>query len=47
MFLIGDHDVFASFANTRMDGERYRAPVERGLHMAEPVPRIECASEKF
>lgn len=44
---IGDHDVLASFADARLDGERYRTAAQRGVHMAELVPRLECSSEEF
>ena len=43
----GDHDVLTSFADARLDRERYRVTAQRGVHMAELVPRLECSFEEF
>lgn len=45
--MIGDHDVLASFADPRLDRERYRVAAQRGVYMAELIPRLECPFEKF
>ena len=43
----GDYDVLASFTHARLDGERYRTAAQRGIHMAESIPRLECSFEEF
>ena len=44
---IGDYDVPTSFTNAGLDRKGHRAPPERGVHMAEPVPRLQRTSEEF
>ena len=43
----GDHDVLASVTDAGLDGERYRIAAQRGVHMAEFIPWLECSSEEF
>ena len=43
----GDHDVLASVTDAGLDGERYRAATQRGVHMAEFIPWLECSSKEF
>lgn len=44
---LGDHDVSASSSNTRLDGEGYRVTSQRGIHLAKPFPRFQCAFKKL
>lgn len=44
---IGDYDVFTSPTDAGVDRERHRAFAERGIHLAEFIPRIKRTSEKF
>lgn len=44
---LGDHDVFAGIADKKLDGKRYRTSLERGFHLAEPIPRLERTSQKL
>ena len=41
---IGDHDVPPSIANSKLDGQGYRASSKRGIHMAKSVSWVQCAS---
>ena len=43
----GDHDVPASATDAGLDGERYRTAAQRGVHMAEFIPWLECSSEEL
>lgn len=45
--LSGSTHVPASPAYETVDGERYRAFIERGIHLAKPFSRLESTSEEF
>lgn len=46
IILIGHHDVPASLADAHLDGKGCRVAAQRGLHLAELVPRLERTSEE-
>ena len=45
--LPGSHDVPASASDSKLDRKGYRAPVERGFHLAKSVSGVERAFETF